>query len=205
MDEHIQEITVDFSEVALDTLTDNELIKEIPVVGILVQIAKATRSISDRIFAKKVETFISGTKHVPNEKRAEFHAALESDPRLRRRAGQAIVLALDRADDLHKTAIIGRLYSHFVSGEIPFETFRRLLVAVDRAFIDDLLSFPAWALEQRPPDTFDPRSLDGTGLDEPVYGGFGNIPFNETAAPKIGCSKLGEIYAKLLLGFQPAT
>src|SRR5262249_54945653 len=139
MDEHIQDIAVDLSDVALDALTDNELIKEIPVVGTLVHIAKATRSISDRIFAKKVERFISGTKHVPNEKRAEFHATLEADPILRRHAGQVIVLALDRADDLQKAAIIGHLYSLFVAGEIPFETFRRLLVAVDRGFIGDLL------------------------------------------------------------------
>jgi hypothetical protein len=203
MNEQLQEVAIDLSEVALDALTDNELIKEIPVISTFVRLAKATRSISDRIFAKKVQTFISSTTHVADEKRAEFHAALQANPNLRRRAGEAIVLALDRADDLQKTAIIGRLYSHFVAGEIPFDVLRRLLVAVDRAFIDDLLNFPTWALQQRALDSFDPRPLDGTGLVEPVYGRFGEIRVNETAAPKFGCSKLGQIYAKLLLGFEP--
>jgi hypothetical protein len=65
------------------------------------------------------------------------------------------------------------------------------------------LNFPAWVLRQTAPDTFDPRSLDGTGLVEPAYGRFGDIPVSETAAPKFGYSNLGEIYAKLLLGFEP--
>jgi len=203
MDEHLQEVAIELTDAAIDTLTDSELVKEIPVVGTLVRLAKATHSISDRIFAKKVETFVSGTKPVPEERRAAFHAALEADPALRRRAGQAIVLALDRADDLQKTAIIGQLYSRFVTQEIPFETLRRLLIAVDRAFIEDLLNFPAWVLQQTAPDTFDPRSLDGTGLVEPVYGRFGDIRVSETAAPKFGYSNLGEIYANLLLGFEP--
>jgi len=59
MNKDLQEVAIDLSEVALDSLTDNEIIKDIPVVGTFVRLARATMSIPDRIFAKKVERFIS--------------------------------------------------------------------------------------------------------------------------------------------------
>jgi hypothetical protein len=86
MDEHLQEIAIELTDTAIDTLTDSELVKEIPVVGTLVRLAKATHSISDRIFAKKVETFISGTKPVPEGKRAVNYILVSSHKRFPSRA-----------------------------------------------------------------------------------------------------------------------
>jgi hypothetical protein len=203
MNEDLVEVAIALSEVALDALTDNEIIKDIPIIGIFVRLARATMSISDRIFAKKVERFISVIDSIPRDKRDQFHARLETQPDLRRKAGEVLVLTLDRVEDLQKAAITGKLFSHFITGDIPFDTLRRLLVGVDRAFIDDLLSFPEWALQGRFADGFDPQSLDGTGLVEPVYPVFGDVPANKRAAPTFGYSKLGEVYARLLLGFQP--
>jgi hypothetical protein len=203
MNKDLQEVAIDLSEVALDSLTDNEIIKDIPVVGTFVRLARATMSIPDRIFAKKVERFISTVGAIPRDKRDQFHARLEAESELRRKTGEVIVLTLDRSEDLQKAAIIGKLFSHFVIGEIAFDVLRRLLVAVDRAFIDDLLCFPQWALQGRSAETFDPQSLDGTGLVQPVYPVFGQVPANKIAAPTFGYSKLGEVYARLLLGFQP--
>jgi hypothetical protein len=203
MNENLQEVAIAVSEVALDSLTDNEIIKDIPVIGIFVRLARATMSIPDRIFAKKVERFISVTNSIPRDKRDQFHDRLEAEPDLRRKAGEVLVLTLDRVEDLQKAAITGKLFSHFITGDIAFDILRRLLVAVDRAFIDDLLSFPQWALEGRSADSFDPQSLDGTGLVDPVYPVFGDVPANKRAAPTFGCSKLGELYARLLVGFRP--
>ena len=203
MSKDLQEVAIDLSEVALDSLTDDQLVKDIPVIGTFVRLARATMSIPDRIFAKKVERFIVVVNSISREKRNRFHARLDADPDLRRKAGEVVVLTLDRAEDLHKAAIIGKVFSHFVIGDIPFDVLRRLFVAVDRAFIDDLLSFPQWALQGRSADSFNPQSLDGTGLVEPAYPIFGEVPANQRAAPTFGYSKVGETYARLLLGFQP--
>jgi hypothetical protein len=203
MNEDLQEVAIDLSEAALDSLTDNQIIKDFPVVGILVRLAKATMSIPDRIFAKKIERFISVTNSIPREKRDQFHTRLEAEPDLRRKAGEVLVFTLDRIEDLQKAAITGKLFSHFIMGDIDFDILRRLLVAVDRGFVDDLLSFPQWAIQGRFSDNFTPQSLDGTGLVEPVYPVFGHVPANERAEPTFRYSKLGKVYARLLLGFKP--
>jgi integrase len=203
VNEDPKDLAIDLSEVALDSLSENELVKDIPVIGTFVRLARVTRSIPDLIFAKKVERFISASEPIARDKRTRFHARLEAEPELRRKAGECIVLTLDRVDDLKKAAIIGKLFSHFVAGEITFEILRRMLAAVDRAFIDDLLNFPQWALQQRFADGFDPRSLDGTGLVEPAYARLGGIRSDASAAPQFGYSQLGGVYARLFLGYEP--
>jgi len=203
MNKDLQEVAIDLSEAALDSLIDNEVIKDLPVIGTFVRLARATMSISDLIFAKKVERFISVLASIPPEKREQFHNRLETEADLRRKTGEVLVLTLDRSEDLQKAAIIGKLFSHFITGEISLYILRRLLFAVDRAFIDDLLSFPRWALERGFADSFDPQSLDGTGLVEPSFPIFGDVATNRRAAPTFIYSKLSEVYAKLLRGFQP--
>ena len=135
MSKDLQEVAIDLSEVALDSLTDDQLVKDIPVIGTFVRLARATMSIPDRIFAKKVERFIVVVNSISREKRNRFHARLDADPDLRRKAGEVVVLTLDRAEDLHKAAIIGKVFSHFVIGDIPFD---RIGKAVGEARIDDL-------------------------------------------------------------------
>jgi hypothetical protein len=203
MKKELEDIAIDLSEVVLDSLTDNEIVKDIPVIGTFVRLARVTMSVPDRIFASKVQRFISTLDSIPDEKREQFHGKLEAKPELRRKAGEVVVLALDRADDLQKAAIIGKLFSNFVIGEIAFDILRRLLVVVDRGFIADLLDFPEWALKGQVSESFDPQALDGTGLVNAIYPVFGQVPSNERAAPTFGYSKLGEVYAKLLLNFHP--
>src|SRR5262249_41899514 len=119
MNKDLQEVAIDLSEAALDSLTHDQLIKDIPVIGTFVRLARAAMSIPNRIFAKKVERFLSIVNSISHEKRDQFHARLDADPDLRRKAGEVVVLTLDRAEDLQKAAIIGKLFSHFVIGDIP--------------------------------------------------------------------------------------
>ena len=64
MNEDLKDLAIDLSEVALDSLSENELVKDIPVIGTFVRLARVTRSIPDLIFAKKVERFISASEPI---------------------------------------------------------------------------------------------------------------------------------------------
>jgi hypothetical protein len=77
MNKDLQEVAIDLSEVALGSLTDNEIVKDIPVIGTFLRLARVTMSIPDRIFAKKLERFISVIDSIPLEKRHQFHARLK--------------------------------------------------------------------------------------------------------------------------------
>ena len=202
-DQDIQDVASDLSEVFIDLVTTDELVKAIPVIGTLVHLARAKQSITDKLFARKVRSMILGAGPA-DAKRLAFFQSLDADHEVQQRVGQVIVMALDRADDFKKAAIIGRLTSLYAAAEFTFDEFRRLLCAIDRAFIDDLLAFPGWALQGEHPPNFDPSSLVNSGLVSPSYqfraGGNDNQP---NVQPLYGRSRLGVTYCKHLLGFRP--
>jgi len=105
-------------------------LREIPVLGTAVNLAKVVASIPDRVFVAKVRRFLFTIDEIPKEKMRNFCNQLSEDPELSRKAGEIVILALESADDLKKAAIIGKLFSYFIEGEIDFSTLRRMLLAV---------------------------------------------------------------------------
>jgi hypothetical protein len=51
---------------------------------------------------------------------------------------EAIVLILDKLDDLEKPEMVAKAFAAFVRSKIPYECFRRLSSAIDIGFIEDL-------------------------------------------------------------------
>ena len=198
MDENLRDMIFEAGEVALDSLLDDGVLRDIPILGQLVGLAKASRSIPDRIFRVKVERFAAEADKVDPKSRAAFIAQLQSDPETQNRAGEAIVLALERIDSIAKAEIIGKVFCAFVEQRIQLETLRRLLAAVDRAILDDLLKFPDLALATNP--TLDAKAvfadLDGTGLV------FDQYPRTSTHPPKYAPTDLGLLYAKIIKGLK---
>jgi hypothetical protein len=113
-----------------------------------------------------------------------------------------VLFSIDRSDSLDKSAIIGRLFYYLVRGEIDFLMLRRLLSAVDKAFIDDLLLLPSYVKAPQGIKEYYPlklNNLEGTGLTETVYP---KNAINEIGnPPKVVVSELGKSYAAFLHGF----
>lgn len=206
MNNDARDLAADLLEVGLDQLIENEVLKEIPVIGSVIKVAKLSRSIPDLIFGKKVEKFALSTAHISDEQRRTFHAKLESEPELRRKAGEAIIMSLDHIDDLEKAAIVGHLFSKFVLGNFELVTLRRLLTAVDQVFLDDLLLFQKWASGNEWNIGLDRSSLAGTGL---VYASYPVVTDDEpysrtqTAEPEYQVSRLGQLFAECMSDYWP--
>ncbi|MGH7525377.1 MAG: hypothetical protein ACREMX_01590, partial [Gemmatimonadales bacterium] len=65
------------------------------------------------------------------------------DPELRRRTGEALLLLLDRMDDLQKPEILAALFRASAAGKLSFDQFRRLGSAIDLAIVADLRELAA--------------------------------------------------------------
>jgi len=64
-----------------------------------------------------------------------------SDPKKAKRLGDAVVLLLDKLDDLAKSAMLAKVFAALVRGKIDVGTFRRLAAAIDIGFFEDLSAF----------------------------------------------------------------
>ena len=201
MKEEAIDLVSDWSEVALDHIAGNEIISGLPNVGSFVKTAKLVLDIRDKIFLNKIEAFLKGTANIPQEKKKEFSERIAKDPEFGRKLGELVLFSMDRSDSLEKASIVGHLFFHFITSErneMDTPTFNRLLFAVDRAFIDDLVLLPKHVFQRH---NLRLENLDGTGLTQIVYPTGTIAESGDT--PKWLMSDLGRKYATFLLGFDP--
>ena len=106
----LTEIAVDFAELTIDALLDNELLQAIPIVGTVARLYRSSVSIRDGLFLRKVLLFLKEFDDIPKEDRERFVEELDASEGTRAKAGAALMLLLDRLDDVDKPQLIGRLF-----------------------------------------------------------------------------------------------
>jgi hypothetical protein len=138
------ELAADLAEPALDeliaSLSDSEILKDVPVLGSVVKLAGIGKSISDRIFLAKVKRFVTAMDPATKEKAHAFGEKLKSEDADAERIAEVLVLALEAINDLDKAPMLAAIFTAFLLGEIDQVEFRRMTAAVDAAMVDDLLA-----------------------------------------------------------------
>lgn len=137
-DTSIANIAVDIAELGFDKFLDDGFIKDIPVIGMLVNIVKGTLDIRDRVFIVKVAKFLLNLKTVPIEVRENFRNKIADDPKFKKKLGENLIVVLDRLDDFDKPEMIAKTFECYMSEKITYADFRKIASAIDSAFIDDL-------------------------------------------------------------------
>ncbi|ELH0844970.1 hypothetical protein ACPFUT_003575 [Vibrio cholerae] len=131
----------EYLELAFDSLLDNEIIKTVPIVNLMLFGNNLTSSIKNQLLLKKILLFINSQSDLSTEKRDDFLLQLESNPKEKIRIGEKLILVLDQADDMSKPELIGELFKAFVAQEFDFEIFSRLVDGVNRVPISALSDF----------------------------------------------------------------
>lgn len=164
------EAALENAEAVLDSLTDDELLKEIPLVGTAVKLLRGASTIRDRIFAAKILRFLQDLDSVSPETREKIRTKMASDPDEARAVGETALVLLERSSAVEKARLIAILFLAYVDGHITVSEFRRLSTAVDQAFLDDLEEF--LHRQRLPEKSTEPfmQYLAASGLTAPVAG-----------------------------------
>lgn len=124
------------SEALLDSEIVDGVIQNIPFFDILYKTGKIALSVRDKIFEKKLLYFLLELKDIPADKRNNFIQELEE--KSGQRAGETLLMLIERLDNVRKTKIIANLLKAKINGDINIEKFLRLSAIVDRGFLNDL-------------------------------------------------------------------
>jgi len=138
---HLFEAVLDNTEVIVDQFIDNEIVKEIPIFGTALKIIKGTLDIRDRMFGAKIAKFLTTLESVSEETKEKIKEKVRKDPEEIKKVGEVILLTIDKLTDLEKSSFIAILFMAYIDGYITNLEFRRLVEAIDLAFIDDLNQF----------------------------------------------------------------
>lgn len=134
----IPDITTDLSEIAIDAMLKDGLLKEVPVVSSLLGIAKTVTAFRDYFLLRKLIAFLNGIKDADPEDREKFAQEIENNPKQRQEIGGKLIVYIDRLDDLNKAEMLARLFKSRLKREISMNEFFSFTAIVDRIYIQDL-------------------------------------------------------------------
>lgn len=136
--DHLQGVAADLSEVVLDSIIDGGLGEEIPFFSTLLRLNKARLAVRERAFALKVLDFLQNIDSIEQKQRNKLAEKLAGHHGSRERAGGAVMLLLDRLDDLEKPKLVGKLFAACAAGKISVDLLFRYSGYIDRVYIGDL-------------------------------------------------------------------
>ncbi len=133
-----KDVAVELTEIALDTFLKEGVAKEVPILKTILACHKTWEAIHDRLFLRKVARFLVACPKFTDAETKTFLDEQLSDPTTARRLADAMVLILDKLDDMEKPAMLAKMFASLVRRRIGYSDFRRLAAGIDRAFAGDL-------------------------------------------------------------------
>lgn len=130
-------------ELGFDSFVENEGAKSLPFFGSLYKLYRTGVGIRESIYLKKVAKFLLEISTLSETEREGFIDELEKNSQ-KRKFQEAVLVILERLDDMEKPAIMGRLSKALIQKQIDFATWQRLCHSVDRTFITDLKTLPSY-------------------------------------------------------------
>jgi hypothetical protein len=127
------------AEVVIDSVLDDGLLKDIPIVNIIVGLGNFGSKIHKGIFLKKILLFLSNLESTSIKQRQDFIKKIEANESYNNKVGEALIMILEKCSDLEKPKIIGILFKASINKKIDYQTFLRLSSMIDRIHIPDLV------------------------------------------------------------------
>lgn len=188
----------DLAEVALDQNLAEGVLKDVPIVGSLVKLARAGQSVSEELFLRKLARFLADLNSVPIEERERLLEKYPDASEEQRVLGENLLLALERLDDVKKPAILARFFAAYIRSKIDYFTFTRLARALEK-FNIELLPNLCWFYTREGPAVENPEEI----IHELSLAGLVTVSLEESGtfggSASYRNSELGKTF--LLIGF----
>ena len=189
-----KDLAVEWGQFGLEALLSEGALKDAPMLGTVVKLCTVTKTIRDQLFVQKVWDFLRACPKFNDLEKLGFVREHLDDPHKAKKLGNAIVLMLDKLDDLEKTEMLAKMFAALVRKQIDYSDFRRLAAGVDRAFIEDLKILAAQP--PRPEHNMEKflRLLEPAGF---VHTG-GGISRGGAHGTRTDISSLGKLFQKCM-------
>ena len=128
-------VGAEYLELGIDTLSQDNIVKDIPVVNTVTSIFRIGSSVRDAFFCKKLIKFLYHMDEIPLNERQKFYDKLKKDDK---DFGEKLIYTLDSLDEVKKAEYLVKLYKGYSDDKINYQEFRRLSIALVQLFIGDI-------------------------------------------------------------------
>jgi hypothetical protein len=131
----VGDLVSDYAELGLDSILDDGLVKDIPILRTFVSIAKAGKHIRDILYVKKIACFLKQVGQTTQKQRDDF---IEKHCKDQRRFEEAVFLILEQVDNINKSTLIGKIFKACILGMISYQDALSLSCIVNKALWQDI-------------------------------------------------------------------
>ncbi|MEO6833910.1 MAG: hypothetical protein ABI378_14670 [Chitinophagaceae bacterium] len=133
----ILSLSKDLGEAAIDSVLEDGIFKDIPIIGIGISVIKLINSASDRILLSKIIHFINDLNLKNQDEIDEFKENYFKNHDYKK-IGSKILLILERADNLTKIEWLAKSLRLFVDNTIDKNQFLRISSIINSAYTEDV-------------------------------------------------------------------
>jgi len=164
MEDNIGNILAENGELIIDSLIENEILKQIPILGTSLNIYRGINSIRDAAYVNKVKIFIDRLGEFSNEKRQRLVEESKKDEKSRAKMGDALFTTIEQSDSRIKIEYLAIAFEAFLNEDFDQSDFRLICHIIQSSFSDELED----VIESTNPKT-ELKYLVPIGLAEAVY------------------------------------
>ena len=134
-------VVADVGEIVLDSVLNDGVLKEIPILGTIVGASKCIRNVGDVLFTKKLVTFLYGLCEMESDERRNAINNWKSDSNYRVRIGETLMGMIHRCDDSQKAKWLSQLFYVLVLKKGLSGLFMRAEKVLSALSVVDVYSF----------------------------------------------------------------
>ncbi len=124
----------DYAEIALDSVIEDGLLKDFPIISTVVALFKVGSSVIDRHNLKKLYIFLNETNKgiVTEEKREKYKEKFKSDDKFRNKEIEYLLVLINRYISYDKPQMLAKLYLAYLGEVIIWDEFAMYSEIIDR-------------------------------------------------------------------------
>lgn len=137
--EEVSGCVTELTEIGLDAIMDESLLKEIPFVSTAISIYKIGQSLKERHNIKKLAVFLDEINKgaADEEQRKKYRLKCASNQEFRNKELEYMLVLIDRYISLDKPRMLGKLYLAYLDEIIVWEEFTMYAEVIDRFLLLD--------------------------------------------------------------------
>ena len=135
-----EDIIQDYAEITIDSVLEDGILKEVPLVGTALGVGKVVLSVRDRIFLKNIIIFLKKVKEnrIDEEHLQKHLKSFENNPHNREKELEIVVSCCDQYTDRIKSKLLANIYTCFITGKIDWENFRACVEILEDIKVTDI-------------------------------------------------------------------
>ncbi len=123
IDPNLQNLSINLAEVGIDSILNDGLLKEIPIVSTISNLLKIGANIHDRLFLEKVLSFLSQLKDVSADKRKKVIEDIDNSKKFRIKVGKKLLYIIDTCEDYEMTELVSIVFKAYIEEKITYNEF----------------------------------------------------------------------------------